>query len=320
VVSGRLNVRALRRLLVAILWLVILMAGGFIALLFLAPDRAASPSRYAANRTEVGAANRTPSVAPGSPIGCHAPGFEPAAQMNAATLTTLAWRPFHRDEIGWETYAPHIAQEIGVSCAPTSSGFAEAIARWQAARGLSANGQMDATTFSAMNNGWERARPFLRISQTGVCPEAPSEAGLVWAAPEEGYARKPIQLRPGALAAYRRLVAAARAASPAIAADHRLLTIFSGYRSPEADAARCARDGDCGNVTRALCSAHRTGLAMDLYLGAAPGHAPESSDDANRLYQSRSAAYAWLVANASGYGFVNYPFEPWHWEWTGEAP
>jgi zinc D-Ala-D-Ala carboxypeptidase len=20
------------------------------------------------------------------------------------------------------------------------------------------------------------------------------------------------------------------------------------------------------------------------------------------------------------FGFVNYPFEPWHWEWTGEPP
>jgi LAS superfamily LD-carboxypeptidase LdcB len=30
--------------------------------------------------------------------------------------------------------------------------------------------------------------------------------------------------------------------------------------------------------------------------------------------------YQWLVAHAHRYGFVNYPFEPWHWEWTGEAP
>ena len=31
-------------------------------------------------------------------------------------------------------------------------------------------------------------------------------------------------------------------------------------------------------------------------------------------------AYRWLVANADRFGFVNYPFEPWHWEWTGEPP
>jgi LAS superfamily LD-carboxypeptidase LdcB len=57
---------------------------------------------------------------------------------------------------------------------------------------------------------------------------------------------------------------------------------------------------------------------MDLFLGAAPGYPPESSADANRLFQSRSEIYAWLVANAGRFGFTPYPFEPWHWEWTGE--
>jgi LAS superfamily LD-carboxypeptidase LdcB len=59
---------------------------------------------------------------------------------------------------------------------------------------------------------------------------------------------------------------------------------------------------------------------MDIYLGSAPGYPPESSDDANRLYESRAPAYLWLVANAERFGFVNYAFEPWHWEWTGEPP
>jgi len=116
------------------------------------------------------------------------------------------------------------------------------------------------------------------------------------------------------------MVAAARADLPAMAADKRLLTIFSGFRDPVEDAAKCARDGDCGTISKAHCSAHRTGLAMDVYLGAAPGFVPESSADANRLFQSRSAVYRWLVANASRFGFAPYPFEPWHWEWTGEAP
>jgi LAS superfamily LD-carboxypeptidase LdcB len=59
---------------------------------------------------------------------------------------------------------------------------------------------------------------------------------------------------------------------------------------------------------------------MDLFLGAAPGYPPDSSADPNRLYQSRSSAYLWMVAHAAQFGFVNYPFEPWHWEWTGEPP
>jgi LAS superfamily LD-carboxypeptidase LdcB len=129
-----------------------------------------------------------------------------------------------------------------------------------------------------------------------------------------------VLLRPAALAAWRQLVAAARALVPELAADKRLLTIFSAYRSPDYDDARCAREQNCQGIVRAACSAHRTGLAMDLYLGAAPGFAPDSSDDANRLFISRSPAYRWLVANAARFGFVNYAFEPWHWEWTGEKP
>ena len=129
-----------------------------------------------------------------------------------------------------------------------------------------------------------------------------------------------IQLRAPALDAYRRMVAAARAQAPALAADHRLLTIFSGYRDPLADAARCATEQNCDTVVRANCSAHLTGLAVDLYLGAAPGYSPDSAADPNRLYLSQTDAYRWLVAHAGEFGFVNYPFEPWHWEWTGEAP
>ena len=55
-------------------------------------------------------------------------------------------------------------------------------------------------------------------------------------------------------------------------------------------------------------------------MGQAPGFGPDSTADPNRLLQSRSAAYGWLIVNAGRFGFVNYPFEPWHWEWTGEAP
>jgi D-alanyl-D-alanine carboxypeptidase len=129
-----------------------------------------------------------------------------------------------------------------------------------------------------------------------------------------------VQLRPGAAQAYRRMVAAARAEAPAIAADAELMKVFSGYRSPEYDADRCAAQGNCNGRERAACSPHRTGLALDLYLGTAPGHLADSSADANRLAMTDGAAYRWMLLNAPRFGFVNYPFEPWHWEWTGEAP
>jgi LAS superfamily LD-carboxypeptidase LdcB len=178
---------------------------------------------------------------------------------------------------------------------------------------------MGAATFEPMRIDQMLRRPFVVATRQGQCPAPPPPSGLAAAKPQETYDGMTIQLRQGALEAYRRLVAAAREADPGIAADPQLLTLISGYRGPADEAARCA-DGACNRRERATCSPHRTGLAMDLYLGAAPGYRPDSSADANRLYMSRTPAYRWLVANAGRFGFLPYPFEPWHWEWTGEAP
>lgn len=242
-----------------------------------------------------------------------------AADANVLSLGHLAWAPFGRPEVGWQVYEPLVAKEIGADCSPDSPGFAARLAVWQSARGLAGQGLMDLATLARMTRLWQSRRPFVASSRR-ACPQSPPASSLAQASSAESYGGKVILLRPTALAAYRAMVAAARARAPGVAADRRLLTIFSGYRSPAYDDARCALQHNCQGVTRAACSAHRTGLAMDLYLGAAPGFGPDSSDDANRLFISRGPAYRWLVANADHFGFVNYPFEPWHWEWTGESP
>ena len=170
-----------------------------------------------------------------------------------------------------------------------------------------------------MSTRWLRARPFVQVNARGVCPNAPALADLATAAPADSYGGKVILARPGALDALRRMREEARRAGVISARDPKVLTIFSGFRAPEADAARCVRDGNCQGLVRTICSAHRTGLALDLYIAQAPGQRPDSTDNANRLFMSRSQAYGWLLANGGRFGFVNYPFEPWHWEWTGEA-
>ena len=259
-------------------------------------------------------------AAPRGPLPCADDGaFAAAAAANAVSLTSAEVVPFRRPETGWEIYAPLASREIGSGCPPEAPGFAAALAVWQAGHRLPATGIMDEPTLDALARTWLARRPFVAATAHGTCPPAPPPETLAWVRPDEGYSGKPVQLRQAALAAYRTMVAAARAESPAVAADHRLLTVFSGFRDPDADAARCALGG-CGGPERANCSAHRTGLALDLYLGNAPGFAPESSADANRLYQARSPAFAWMASNAARFGFANYPFEPWHWEWTGEAP
>ena len=261
-----------------------------------------------------------PAPPPAAPTPACDSGPAAAGQANAASLRALAWAPFDRPEIGWATYAPLIAREVHTRCGPDTPGFAAALAAWQADQLLPADGIMNAAVFTRMRGVLETRRPFVRLTAQHVCPAPPAAEALAQAAPEEGYAAKPIQLRAGALAAYRRMVAAARADVPAIAADPRILSIFSGFRSPADDDARCAAQHNCQGIARATCSAHRTGLAMDLYLGQAPGYRPDDSADANRLFMAQTPAYRWLVLNADRFGFLPYPYEPWHWEWTGEAP
>ena len=244
--------------------------------------------------------------------------YRPAAKANAASITTLPLTPFGRPELGWAVYAPAIAREAGTACPADTPSFAAALARWQFVHGLTAHGAVGPATFAAMKAAWQARRPFVTLRAKGVCPDPPKS--LVALTPAESRADRTVNLRPAALAALRRMVAAARREVPEIAANPELLTVFSGYRDPADDDARCAREQNCQGLVRAECSAHRTGLAVDLVLGAAPGFAADSSDDANRLYQSRTPAYLWLVVNARRFGFVNYVFEPWHWEWTGETP
>lgn len=251
---------------------------------------------------------------------CAAKGWEHAAQVNASSLKALPWAPFGRDEVGWRIYAPLIAREIGVDCPPTSTGFARALAEWQKRQGVQADGLISQVTFLRLKGDVQGRRPFVLLAAQGVCAEPAKETTLAAGRSDEVLGEKPVLLRPGAFAAYRRMVAAARAEEPALAADPDLLKIFSGYRNPAYDAERCATQNNCNGRERATCSPHRTGLAMDLYLGHAPGFTADSSADANRLMMAESPAYRWLVANADRFGFVNYPFEPWHWEWTGEKP
>ena len=275
----------------------------------------------------------TPAAVPRAPAATPAPAPVPqqsppacdrgpaaAAKANAASLQTLVWAPFGRSETGWATYAPLVGREIHTECAPETPGFAAALTAWAAGQRLPADGAMTPVVFARLKSVIQMRRPFVRLSARGVCPNPPAASALSWASPAESYGGKPVQLRPGALGAYRQMVAAARRESPQVATDPRNLALFSGFRDPAADAARCVREGNCNGVQRATCSAHRTGLAMDVYVGQAPGFSPDSSADANRAFMSRTATYRWLVENADRFGFVPYPFEPWHWEWTGEAP
>ena len=246
--------------------------------------------------------------------------FEAAAMLNTTSYDDMDWSPFGRPERGWAIYSLRIQREIRSRCAPQSAGFAAQLARWQADNGLRPSGVLDADAFQAMKTRWQNARPYVALRARGVCPDPPADAALADLRPGDAYPGKTVQMRRKALKALHRMLSAARVDVPSAARGPYRLVAFSGYRSPAYDAERCAIEGNCDGVGRATCSAHRTGLAVDLDLGSAPGFAVDSSADANRLYQTRTPVYRWLVDNARRFGFVNYPFEPWHWEWIGEAP
>ncbi len=249
---------------------------------------------------------------------CTVPAPAAAIAANAAGLGSLVFSPFGRQETGWIVYYPRIAIEIGTTCAAVTPGFAAKLATWQARHRLATTGALDPETFAAMKVGWQQARPFVRLGARTNCPPPPAPEALATATPRESFAGKTIRVRTMALAAYRAMVAAAMR-DRGIAAEPQSLQIFSGFRDPAADAARCATENNCNGVVRARCSPHRSGLALDMWVGHAEGFGPDSTADANRRAMVRTPAYRWLLVHAKSFGFVNYVFEPWHWEWTGEA-
>ena len=240
-----------------------------------------------------------------------------AAAHNARTLHTLQWEPFG-PEVGWETYVPMVQHELAIACQPWTPGFAAAIASFQTRYGLEVDGVFGPATFEVFKGVWQERRPFVMARVRGECPRAPERRELVEFDYTEESARRPGRMaQAAALNAYRRMVADARAQVPDIAADPLLLTVYSSYRHPDIDGVRCEDDSNCDGLRRASCSAHRTGWALDINVGQAPGYGIDSTNAYNRLHMSRGPAYRWLVANAHRYGFVNYIYEPWHWEYVG---
>ena len=243
--------------------------------------------------------------------------FLAAATANSATRSTLSWPFGGKSQRGWEIYVPLVSQTIGTDEEPNTAEFAEALAKWQGGKGLPASGIMDDTTMTSFVKHWQSQR-------LGRATPPPTEALL--SAPitdfwDSGRDPNMLQLERATYAAYKRMLAAAAkdlggqirfTRDGELAPGDKFLRIVSAFRSPEYQAALRKREPNAGRAALAKNSPHFTGQALDIYVGGEP----VTTKDPNRLIQSQTPAYRWLVKNAHKFGFYPYFYEPWHWEYV----
>jgi soluble lytic murein transglycosylase-like protein len=142
--------------------------------------------------------------------------------------------------------------------------------------------------------GETRAVPIRAVAEAELVPPG---GGLLGLASGGGYSgplayRQGRPMRPDVALAFDRMAAAA-------AADGVALTITSGYRSDAEQAILFARNPNPRWVAPPGRSLHRLGTELDL---------------------GGPAAYGWLAANASRFGFAKrYSWEPWHYGYTRNA-
>jgi D-alanyl-D-alanine carboxypeptidase len=246
--------------------------------------------------------------------------FAEAAARNTVLKYELSWAFGGKQQRGWYLYTPLIARMLETEGEAAGPDFASSLSRWQTGAGLKASGVLDDETLYRMVSTWQGAR--LKNKEYAT-PDR-----LLQAPVADFYdATRPDALRQverETYAAYKRMVAAAAAdpslglkatAAGELAPEEKFLKIVSSFRSREHQAALRAQSPGSGRAGLAVNSPHFTGRALDLYVGGEP----VETKDSNRALQVQTPAYRWLVANAARFGFRPYYYEPWHWEYVGEA-
>lgn len=243
--------------------------------------------------------------------------FTGAAAENAQLENSLNWTFSGKTQTGWQIYEPLISQTIGANSSAATADFAYALSRWQSAHSLAGTGILDESTLEALRAYWQ--------SQRLGRSDFPGPDKLISAPISDFYDPTRdadlLQVERETYVAYKRMLAAAAkdlrgqvrfTRDGALAPDEKFFKIVSAFRSQEYQDKLRAKSPGSGRGTLAMHSAHNTGQALDLYVGGEP----VTTKDANRLIQVQTPAYKWLVKNASRFGFYNYYFEPWHWEYV----
>lgn len=221
---------------------------------------------------------------------------------------------------GFAIYLPLICKVVGADLDPESEVFVEALSRWQQTVGLPETGLVDEASWSRLVSEFQSQRIKERTY--------PSEEQLVLVPSHEFYhPERPAELRrveTTAYRAYKRMVAEAMkdpslglmaASNGELHPDEKYMKIISAFRSREYQDNLRKAAPRAGRGALAVNSPHFTGRALDLYVGGDP----VSTKDNNRLLQTNTAVYKWLVKNAERFGFHPYYYEPWHWEYIPES-
>ncbi|MBA3442716.1 MAG: D-alanyl-D-alanine carboxypeptidase family protein [Pyrinomonadaceae bacterium] len=239
-----------------------------------------------------------------------------ATTENAKLSTNLEWVFGGKQQRGWNLYIPLIHRLLDTEAEVTGQDFAAALSRWQQSMKLAPSGILDDDTWSRMISAFQARRIKDRVS--------PPSDQLVMAPPEDFYdpsrGEEFRRVERQTYAAYKRLVAAA-AADPSLrlatrrngelAPNEKRLKIISAFRSQEYQEQLRQKSPTSGRAGLARQSPHLTGRTLDLYVGGEP----VDTKDANRLLQTQTPVYRWLVKHADKFGFHPYFYEPWHWEY-----
>ncbi len=244
-------------------------------------------------------------------------GFKSAAISNDNLKNTLEWTFGKNRQIGWFLYVPLIQHSLKTEAKADSSEFAAAVAEWQKNNSLESNGILDAETMLGFVKFWQTKR-LQKVYEA-------DEATLFHAPIADFYDPTRdvnlLNVEKETYAAYKKMIAAAakdlnlKIKDGTLNGDDKFLKIISAHRSRKYQEELRKKEPNAGRAQLAFTSPHFTGRALDIYVGGEP----VTTKNENRAIQIETKAYKWLVANAEKFGFYNYFYEPWHWEYVSDV-
>lgn len=240
-----------------------------------------------------------------------------AAKKNSELQYSLTWTFGKKAQRGWYLYVPLLQKTLDIEAKQDSAEFAGAVKKWQQRRGVRATGVLEGKTLYSLIKYWQsrRLKPIVLAKEESLLSAPISD----FYDPTRNI--ELLKVERETYAAYKKMIAAAindklldlKADEKGnLLAEEKFLTLVSTYRSPDYQASLRKQLPGASRAQIAFKSPHFTGHALDIYVGGEP----VTTKDFNRAIQIKTPAYRWLVKNAEQFGFYNYFYEPWHWEYV----